>query len=100
MYIIVQSTKITLVHPKYTFPSNATALYIHLKSTRRFIRFDKISQIRITPVKKKIFSRQKWLRKISLKNVGFTYKVKFFTTKSVLQSDLFLLHNFGTKCIF
>ena len=35
---------------------------------------DKIYDIKRTPVKKKIFSRQKWLWKLNLKNVGFTYK--------------------------
>ena len=34
----------------------------------------KIYDIKRTPVKKKIFSRQKWLWKLHLKNVGFTYK--------------------------
>ena len=34
----------------------------------------KIYGLKITPLKKNIFSHQKWLRKMHLKNVGFTYK--------------------------
>jgi hypothetical protein len=34
----------------------------------------KIYDIKRTPVNKKIFSRQKWLRKMHLKNVVITYK--------------------------
>ena len=41
----------------------------------------KIYDIKRTPVKKKIFSRQKWLRKMHLKNVGFTYKSQILKFK-------------------
>ena len=51
----------------------------------------KILDIKRTPVKKRIFLRQKWLRKMHLKNAGFTYKKSNFkvydTTKSVLQKS-------------
>ena len=40
-----------------------------------------------TPVKKKIFSRQKWLRKMHLKNVGFTYKSQIL--KFMIQQKVF-----------
>ena len=46
----------------------------------------KIYDIKRTPVKKKIFSRQKWLQKMHLKNVGFTYKsqiLKFMIQQKV-----------------
>ena len=48
----------------------------------------KIYDIKRTPVKKKIFSRQKLLRKMHLKNVGFTYKsqiLKFMIQQKVLN---------------
>jgi hypothetical protein len=47
----------------------------------------KIYDIKITPVKKKIFSRQKWLWKIHLKNVWFTYKSQIF--KFMIQQKVF-----------
>ena len=46
----------------------------------------KIYDIKRTPVKKKIFSHQKWIRKMHLKNVGFTYKsqiLKFMIQQKV-----------------
>ena len=47
----------------------------------------KIYNIKRTPVKKKIFSRQKWLRKKHLKNVGFTYKSQIL--KFMIQQKVF-----------
>ena len=41
----------------------------------------KILDIKRTPAKKKIFSRQKKLRKINSKNVGFTYKSQILKFK-------------------
>ena len=43
--------------------------------------------IKRTPVKKKIFSRQKCLRKMHLKNVGFTYKSQIL--KFMIQQKVF-----------
>ena len=48
----------------------------------------KIYDIKRTPVKKKIFSRQKWLRKMHLKNVGFTYKSQILKFK--IQQKVFI----------
>ena len=42
-----------------------------------------------TPVKKKIFSRQKWLREMHLKNVGFTCK-----SVSQKSCEMFNVQNF------
>ena len=47
----------------------------------------KIYDIKRTPVKKKIFSCQKWLRKLHLKNVGFTYKSQIL--KFMIQQKVF-----------
>ena len=47
----------------------------------------KIYDIKRTPVKKKIISRQKWLRKMHLKNVGFSYKSQIF--KFMIQQKVF-----------
>ena len=48
----------------------------------------KIYDMKRTPVKKKIFSRQKWLQKMHLKNVVFTHKsqiLKFMIQQKVLN---------------
>ena len=47
----------------------------------------KIYDIKRTRVKKKIFSRQKWIRKMHLKNVGFTYKSQIL--KFMIQQKVF-----------
>ena len=47
----------------------------------------KIYDIKRTPVKKKIFSRKKWLRKMHFKNVGFTHKGQIF--KFNIQQNVF-----------
>ena len=47
----------------------------------------KIYDIKKSPVKKKIFSRQKWLRKMHFKNVGFTYKSQILKFK--IQQKVF-----------
>ena len=47
----------------------------------------KIYDIKRTPVKKKIISRQKWLRKMHLKNVVITYKSQILMFK--IQQKVF-----------
>ena len=47
----------------------------------------KIYDIKRTLVKKKIFSRQKWLRKMHLKNVVITYKSRILKFK--IQQKVF-----------
>ena len=47
----------------------------------------KIYDIKRTPVKKKIFSGQKWLRKMHLKNVVITYKSQILKFK--IQQKVF-----------
>ena len=42
---------------------------------------------RTPPMKKKIFSCQKWLRKMNLKNVGFTFKSQIL--KFMIQQKVF-----------
>ena len=38
-----------------------------------------------TPVKTKIFFRQKWLRKMHFKNVGFTYNTSRYVQQKVFN---------------